>query len=93
MLRSTTWHSRTPPLLRPAEKPSGTLSEKRLYVYRKTPKRFYKNALTFSLKRKYVLLQTQGRFSKAEKSLASKPFESQVMPGLSCLLIPEHGQM
>ena len=62
MLRSTTWHSRTLPLLRPAEKPSGTLSEKRLYVYRKPPKRFYKNALTFSLKRKYVLLQTQVRF-------------------------------
>ena len=39
-----------------------SLSEKRLYVYRKTPKRFYKNALTFSLKRKYVLLQTQVRF-------------------------------
>ena len=64
MLRSTTWHSRTPPPLRPAEKPSGTLSEKRLYIYRKTPKRFYKNALTFSLKRKYVLLQTQVRFDE-----------------------------
>ena len=59
---STTWHSRTPLPLRPAEKPSGTLSEKRLYVYRKPPKRFCKNALTFSLKRKYVLLQTQVRF-------------------------------
>ena len=40
MLRSTTWHSRTPPPLRPAEKPSGTLSEKRRRVSAKTPLRF-----------------------------------------------------
>ena len=55
--------------------------------------RLRENASAFDIKRPCVSLQTQGRFSKAEKSLASKPFESQMMPGLSCLLIPEHGQV
>ena len=68
-------------------------AQKRTYVYSKTQGRLDQNASAFKIKRKCVSVKTQGRFSKAEKSLASKPFESQMMPSLSCLLIPEHGQV